>query len=97
MMRRPEFLDCPALLDGDGPARCGLPARIADRFTLESTDGPLDCATTRCPHGHWFSGPLEVLTVPVRTSSSWSPRPAGDDACMNSTAEYARGAGEDQP
>jgi Metallo-beta-lactamase superfamily len=56
------FLDCPAYLDSDGAARCGLPAEVEARYTMESTDGPLESAKIRCPLGHWFNGPIESLT-----------------------------------
>jgi hypothetical protein len=56
------FLDCPAYLDHDGATRCGLPAEVTGRFTMRSTDGPLESAMIRCPSGHWFNGPLEFLT-----------------------------------
>ena len=56
------FLDCPAYLDQDGAARCGLPAEVMRWFTMGSTDGPLESAMIRCPAGHWFNGPIEVLT-----------------------------------
>jgi len=53
------FLDCPAYLDQDGAVRCGLPAEIGCRFTMRSTDGPLECAKIRCPAGHYFNGPIK--------------------------------------
>src|SRR5215472_6535815 len=56
------FLSCPAHLDPDGGARCGLPAEVVRRFTMHSTDGPLEAAMIRCPVGHWFNGPIETLT-----------------------------------
>lgn len=56
------FLDCPAYLDGDGAARCGLPAEVTCRFTMHSTDGPLECAMIRCPAGHCSNGPIDSLT-----------------------------------
>jgi hypothetical protein len=56
------FLDCPAYLDQDGAARCGLPAEVSRRFIMHSTDGPLESAMIRCPAGHWFNGPIESLT-----------------------------------
>jgi hypothetical protein len=56
------FLDCPAYLDQDGAARCGLPAEVTYRFIMSSTDGPLESAMIRCPAGHWFNGPIEFLT-----------------------------------
>jgi hypothetical protein len=55
------FVDCPAYMDNNGANRCGLPAAVADRYTMTSTDGPLQSARTRCPRGHWFNGPLESL------------------------------------
>jgi hypothetical protein len=56
------FFDCPAYQDEDGTARCGLPAEVRCRFTMSSTDGPLESAMIRCPAGHWFNGPIEFLT-----------------------------------
>jgi len=56
------FLDCPAYLAGRGTARCGLAAEVEDRYTLTSTDGPLEGVRIRCPGGHFFNGPLEALT-----------------------------------
>ncbi|HEY6423759.1 MAG TPA: hypothetical protein VIY28_11035 [Pseudonocardiaceae bacterium] len=31
---------------------CALPAIVSDRFTLESTDGPIEHVRTRCIAGH---------------------------------------------
>ena len=56
------FLDCPAYLDHDGAARCGLPAEVMCRFTMCSSDGPLESARIRCPAGHYFCGAIESLT-----------------------------------
>jgi hypothetical protein len=56
------FLDCPAYLDQEGVARCGLPAEVRCRFTMRSADGPLERAMIRCPAGHHFSGSIESLT-----------------------------------
>jgi hypothetical protein len=56
------FLDCPAYLDRPGTVRCGLPAEVEDRYTMTSTDGPLESARIRCPDGHMFNGPVESLT-----------------------------------
>ena len=55
--------DCPAFLSQDGAARCGLPAEMTARYTIESTDGPLESARIRCPRGHWFNGPIEALSA----------------------------------
>ena len=56
------FLDCPAYLDHEGAARCGLPAEVRCRFTMRSTDGPVKSAMIRCPAGHCFTGAIESLT-----------------------------------
>jgi hypothetical protein len=56
------FLDCPAYLDQDGALRCGLPAEVSCRFTMRSTDGPLESAMISCPAGHHFTGAIESLT-----------------------------------
>jgi hypothetical protein len=75
---RVTFIDCPT---------CGLPAEVEHRYTVTSTDGPLESAKIRCPRGHWFNGPLESLVgapvPPVRhqpaaaarrqTASAWRP------------------------
>jgi hypothetical protein len=56
------FLDCPAWLDRDGAERCGLPAEVSCRFTMRSTDGPIESAMIKCPAGHYFCGAIESLT-----------------------------------
>ena len=55
------FLDCPAYLDPAGAARCGLPSAVEYRYTMTSTDGPLESAKIRCPRGHVFDGPVDAL------------------------------------
>ncbi len=57
------FLDCPAYMDKHGAARCGLPAEVEYRYTMRSTDGPLESARIRCPRGHGFNGPIEALLL----------------------------------
>jgi hypothetical protein len=57
------FVDCPAYLDDSGSVRCGLPAEVEGRYTMRSTDGPLESARIRCPRGHWFNGPVDSLTL----------------------------------
>jgi hypothetical protein len=56
------FLDCAAYLDHERTVRCGLPAEVRCRFTMRSTDGPLEAAMISCPAGHYFSGLIESLT-----------------------------------
>jgi hypothetical protein len=76
------FLDCPAYLDKDGSARCGLPAEVESRYVIASTDGPLESVKIRCPSRHWFNGPIESLTwdkhpetVVSRTAQASSAHP----------------------
>ena len=68
------FLDCPAYLDSRGTARCGLAAEVEDRYTLTSTDGPLEGVRIRCPGGHFFNGPLEALTFEPHLEAAISDR-----------------------
>ena len=56
------FLNCPAYLDQEGAVRCGLPAEVRCRFTMRSTDVPVESAMIRCPAGHYFCGAIESLT-----------------------------------
>jgi hypothetical protein len=72
------FLDCPAYLDDEGALRCGLPAEVRRRFTMRSSDGPLEAAMIRCPSGHWFNGPIESLTplTPAQTRTGGGTQPA---------------------
>jgi hypothetical protein len=78
------FLSCPAHLDPDGGAQCGLPAEIVRRFTMHSTDGSLAAAMIRCPVGHWFNGPIEALirngTHPHGSSTAGRGARAGHDS-----------------
>jgi hypothetical protein len=58
--------------------RCGLPAEVRCRFIMRSTGGPVESAMIRCPAGHWFTGPIESLTLttgPGRAAAL--PCPAG--------------------
>lgn len=71
------FLDCPAYLDQEGAARCGLPAEVRCRFTMRSSDGPLESAMIRCPAGHWSNGPIESLTWERTGQHNPDPAAAG--------------------
>jgi len=74
------FLDCPAYQDRAGGARCGLPAEVRCRFVMRSTGRPVESTMIRCPAGHWFTGPLESLTLATGPSRAAAvPRPAGRD------------------
>jgi len=74
MNRQIMFIDCPAYLGEDRATRCGLPAEVTRRFLMNSTDGPLESATVRCPAGHFFNGPIEFLTYDKREGAA-----GGDD------------------
>jgi len=63
------FLDCPAYLGGNGIVRCGLPAEVEARYTVRSTDGPLECAKIRCPRGRdhrrgWMPRTMRISRTP---------------------------------
>jgi hypothetical protein len=64
------FMDCPAYMDEHGAERCGLSAEVEHRYTVRSSDGPLESAKIRCPRGHWFNGPVESLTWEKHTSAT---------------------------
>jgi hypothetical protein len=75
-----EFLACPAYLNDDGSVRCGLPAEVTCRFTMRSSDGPLESVMIQCPARHHFNAPVEFLTFedgssPSRTGASAAPAP----------------------
>jgi hypothetical protein len=72
------FLTCPAYLDQEGALRCGLPAEVSCRFTMRSTDGPLESAMIRCPAGHCFSGPIASLTWDSTDHHDLGPAGPGD-------------------
>ena len=61
------FLDCPAWLDDEYLARCGLPAEVLRRFIMESTSGPLESAMIKCPAGHSFIAPVGFLSLECDT------------------------------
>jgi len=91
------FLDCPARLDHDGALRCGLPAEVRCRFTMHSTDGPLESAMIRCPAGHYFCGAIESLTWPGKDKhdpgSPAMPSRAGRDSAQRSHDSRHGGGG----
>jgi hypothetical protein len=45
---------------------CEVPAEITDRFSLSSTDGPVDCVALSCVGGHHFRMPSELLSADSR-------------------------------
>lgn len=85
------FLDCPEYLDAHGTERCGLPAEIEDRYSMRSSDGPLDSAKIRCPRGHWFNGPLDSLILPSSQAQASPQARASLPRGANVTARGAPG------
>ena len=45
-----------------GCPECHAPAEIIDRFTLPSTDGPIEHVDVCCCAGHFFRMPEDMLT-----------------------------------
>jgi len=78
------FVDCPAYMESSGATRCGLPAVVADRYAMNSTDGLLESARIRCPRGHFFNGPLESF------ASDLGPRSYGFAESVGSTGSKRR-------
>ena len=65
----PNVIACPDLT-------CRAPARIVDRWTWESTSGPVEHVQTRCERGHWFTPTVDLLARdrrPRRLSRRRSP------------------------
>jgi hypothetical protein len=62
----PDFIACP------DPA-CRAPARIVDRWTWGSSDGPVEHVKTGCERGHRFTPTVDSLDlepVPAKASPS---------------------------
>ncbi len=56
---------------------CEFPAEVTDRFSLTSTDGPVDCVALSCMAGHHFRMPLELLSASSQEQlQAPEPRPA---------------------
>jgi hypothetical protein len=86
------FLDCPAYMDRRGTVRCGLPAEVDYIYTMRSTDGPLESAKIRCPLGHTFNGPIEVLCRDIlRDTSVPSARFCPGRSCLGSAFQQRQG------
>lgn len=50
---------------------CGRPAEVADRFVLDSTDGPIEHLQVRCVSRHCFVLPASTLER-GKTCVHWS-------------------------
>jgi hypothetical protein len=73
MQNQLMLLDCPAYLDEDGLARCGLPAAVLYRAIAESTDGPVEILKIKCPVGHHFHAPIQFLSLEGNTGAGMKP------------------------
>jgi hypothetical protein len=60
------LLECPA---------CGLPAEIADRFTLNGAPAPVEHVKLVCVMRHWFTIPVDQIPVAPEASRG---APAGN-------------------
>ena len=86
------FLNCPAYMDKDGGTRCGLPAEVEYRYTMNSTDGPLESAKISCPRRHHFNAPIEYLTLPEQRCDHRISQPAASsDRSKRTTARPTGG------
>jgi hypothetical protein len=50
----PDVIACP-------DPTCRAPARIIDRWSWGSTDGPVEHVKTGCERGHWFTPTVDSL------------------------------------
>ena len=67
----PSFHRLPADVIACPDPTCRAPARIVDRWTFGSTDGPVEHVKTGCERGHWFTPTVDSLDlepVPARAS-----------------------------
>jgi len=54
----PQTIACP-------DPTCQAPARIVDRWTWGSSDGPVEHVKTTCERGHWFTPTLDSLHLRI--------------------------------
>ena len=54
----PNTIPCP-------DTTCGASAVVVDRWTLESTDGPIAHVKTECARGHVYTPMAESLSLPA--------------------------------
>ena len=60
---------------------CGVAAEVTDRFTLTSTDGPVEHMALRCAASHHFRMPVEML----QAQGPGTPACTGAGACPTRT------------
>jgi hypothetical protein len=59
---------------------CGLPAEITDRFSLSSTDGPVEHVSLACVDGHYFRVPADGLPSGAESLADAQPVPPAASA-----------------
>jgi 2-polyprenyl-6-methoxyphenol hydroxylase-like FAD-dependent oxidoreductase len=67
---------------------CRAPARIVDRWTWPSTDGPVEHVKCGCERGHWFTPLVDSLDLRPAPTARGSPLPSGG-ARMQPIGEHA--------
>jgi hypothetical protein len=66
----PDVIACPDLA-------CGALARIVDRWTWGSSDGPVEQVKTGCERGHWFTPTVDSFSrQPAAAGVQPHPTPA---------------------
>jgi hypothetical protein len=58
-----DLIACPDLT-------CRAPARIVDRWTWGSSDGPVEHVKTLCERGHWFTPAADSLDFQVAATAA---------------------------
>jgi hypothetical protein len=52
---------------------CGVPAEVADRFSLPSTEGPVDHVVVDCAAGHHYRMAADLLSDGLRQQAARKP------------------------
>jgi hypothetical protein len=77
----PDVIACP-------DPTCWASARVVDRWTWESSDGPVEHVKTGCERGHWFTPTVESLDLhSARIAASLSLVPVASPQPAHLTAE----------
>jgi hypothetical protein len=56
--------------------QCGAPARITERFSLGSTDGPVEHLKIGCVNHHWLTPLAETIAAPDTVTAPAATQPA---------------------
>ena len=56
--------------------QCGAPARITERFSLGSTDGPVEHLKIGCVNHHWLTPLAETIAAPDIVTTPAATQPA---------------------